>query len=111
MTRRGLKRAGLLVRGGPQPLYGAQSDHPIAFIASHATCRCESALAAHQLDELLQLALVQIGNRPVMHPVLCPAVRAVAAPGEALHRLVAGALARPGGKAHPVLLAAVDERC
>src|SRR5439155_22432339 len=45
---------------GASALYGAQSDHPIAFIASHATCRCESALAAHQLDELLQLALVQI---------------------------------------------------
>src|SRR2546430_8375199 len=41
------------------------------------------------------LGLVQVGNRPVVHAVLRPAVRAVASPGEVLQRLVADAFARP----------------
>src|SRR6267154_6216589 len=93
------------------PLHGVQTKHQVAFIASHTTWRGESALAANELDELLQFGLVEVGNGPVMHAVLCPAVRAVPAPREAPERLVTGPLARPDEEVHDVLRAPVDERC
>src|SRR6266550_395124 len=65
--------------------------------------------AARQLDELLQLGLVEVGNRPVVHSVFYPAVRAVTAARDVLQRLVAGALARPDEEVHHVLRAPVDE--
>src|SRR6267142_3049519 len=89
-------------------LHGVQTKHPIAFTASRMTWRRESALAANELDELLQFGLVEVGNGPVMHAVLCPAVRAVPAPREAPERLVTGPLARPDEEVHDVLRAPVD---
>src|SRR5260370_1123257 len=72
--------------------------------------RRQSALAAHQLDELLQLGFVPARHRPVVHAVLPPAGGVVAAPLDSLPRLVAAAPARRDDTVHQPLGAPVHNR-